>query len=199
MIEETYEEEFEDILEVGQAAPEFSAMAFLNNEFKRVELADYKGRWVVLFFYPADFTFVCPTELASLADYYEKFKEMNVEILSISTDTHFCHKAWHDSSESIKKINFPMLSDATHEISDKYNVLIPEGGITHRGTFIISPEGILKAYEVHHDHIGRSITELVRKIKAAQHAENNPGEACPMNWDSGKETLKPGVDLVGKI
>jgi len=198
--ENQIEEEYEDAtIEIGQPAPEFTANAFHQGQFKKINLEDYKGKWVVLFFYPADFTFICPTELASLADNYETLKALNVEVLSISTDTEFSHKAWHDSSQSIKKVNFPMVADPTHEISSAYKVLIEEKGITHRGTFIINPEGKLKAYEVHHDHIGRSIPELIRKIKAAQHTEKNPGQVCPVNWQEGDRTVSQSMENIGRI
>ena len=184
---------------VGAPAPTFELMAYQNDEFKSVKLEDYKGKWVVLFFYPADFTFVCPTELGDLADNYAKFQEMNVEILAISTDSQFCHKAWHDSSESIKKITYPMLSDRTGEVSWSYGVLIEEAHETHRGTFIIDPEGSLRSFEVNHDQIGRSIAELMRKLQVAQFVHSNDGTVCPMNWKPGDDPLKPGMDLVGKI
>lgn len=188
-----------EIATVGREAPEFEAKAFHNAEVKTVKLADYKGKWVVLFFYPADFTFVCPTELGDLADMYDELQKLNVEVLSVSTDTHWVHKAWHEDSETIKKIKFAMVADPTHEICDKYGVLIPEEGIALRGTFVINPEGIIKTMEVHEDGIGRSAEELLRKIQAAQFIASNKGMVCPGNWKPGSKTLKPGLDLVGKI
>ena len=190
---------FQPKIAVGAPAPSFELMAYQNEEFKSVKLEDYKGKWVVVFFYPADFTFVCPTELGDLADNYTKFQEMNVEILAVSTDSHFCHKAWHDSSESIKKITYPMLSDRTGSMSRDYGVMIEEVGETHRGTFIIDPEGSLRSFEVNHDQIGRSISELMRKLQVAQFVHDNDGTVCPMNWKPGDDPLKPGMDLVGKI
>lgn len=189
----------ENIIKIGKEAPKFEAEAFHEGQIKKVSLEDYKGKWVILFFYPADFTFVCPTELGEMADKYEKFKELGAEILSVSTDTAFVHKAWHDSSETIKKIKFPMIADPTHEISWKYNTLIEEEGVALRGSFLIDPEGKLKAMEIHHNDIGRNADELLRKLEAAKFVAEHGGEVCPANWKPGKNTLKPGLNLVGKI
>jgi peroxiredoxin (alkyl hydroperoxide reductase subunit C) len=196
---ENCEHEHEEVLRIGHKAPKFTAEAFVDGQIKKVSLDDYKGKWVVVFFYPADFTFVCPTELGEMADKYEEFKAQGAEILSVSTDTPFVHKAWHDTSETIKKIKFPMVADPTHEISWKYGVLIEEEGVALRGSFLIDPEGILKAFEVHDNSIGRSADELFRKLEAAKFVEEHGGEVCPANWKPGSETLKPGLDLVGKI
>jgi NADH-dependent peroxiredoxin subunit C len=189
----------EQTLEIGKPAPEFEVEAFHNNEIKKVKSSDFKGKWTVLVFYPADFTFVCPTELGELADNYEEFQKINTEILSISTDTAFVHKAWHDNSETIKKIKYPMLADPTGKVTKDYNVYIPEEGLALRGTFVIDPNGILKAFEVHDNSIGRSAKELLRKVKAAQFVEEHGGQVCPASWQPGEKTLKPGLDLVGKI
>src|SRR3989338_3460005 len=186
-------------LKINQPAPEFSAEAFHKDEFKKISLADYRGKWAVLFFYPADFTFVCPTELGSLADCYEEFMRLDTELLSVSTDTVFVHKAWWDNSETIKKIKFPMVADPTGEICKVYETYIPEEGLSLRGTFLIDPDGTLKAYEVHDNSIGRSSIELLRKIKAAQFVRKHGGEVCPANWQPGNKTLKQGKELVGKI
>ena len=191
--------ESENRLTINELAPDFNAEVFIDNEVRKISLSDYRGKWVVLFFYPADFTFVCPTELGDLADNYEKFKELDAEIISISTDTVFVHKAWHDNSETIKKIKFPMLADPTTKICRKYQTLIAEEGLSLRATFLIDPEGILKAYEFHDNSIGRSSQELIRKIQAAKFVKENQGKVCPMNWEPGSETLTPGLDLVGKI
>ena len=191
--------ESENRLTINELAPNFNAEAFIDNEVRKISLSDYRGKWVVLFFYPADFTFVCPTELGDLADNYEKFKELGAEIISVSTDTVFVHKAWHDNSETIKKIKFPMLADPTAKICRKYQTLIVEEGLSLRATFLIDPEGILKAYEFHDNSIGRSSQELIRKIQAAKFVKENQGKVCPMNWEPGSETLTPGLDLVGKI
>lgn len=191
--------ENEEILKIGHPAPKFTAEAFVNGQIKKISLDDYKGKWTILFFYPADFTFVCPTELSEMADKYEEFKSQGAEILSVSTDTVFTHKAWHDASETIKKIKFPMVADPSHEISWKYSTLIEDEGVALRGSFLIDPQGILKAYEVHDNSIGRSAEELFRKLEAAKFVEEHGGEVCPANWKPGKETLKPGLELVGKI
>ena len=193
------EEEKKSRIVINQPAPKFTAEAFHNNEFTKVNLEDYKGKWVVLVFYPADFTFICPTELGGLADNYEAFQNLGVELLSVSTDTTFVHKAWFDNSETIKKVKFPMVADPTGKICRDYGTYIASDGLSLRGTFIINPEGILKAYELHDNSIGRSSTELLRKIQAAQYVAEHGDEVCPMNWKPGESTLKPGIDLVGKI
>lgn len=187
------------MIKINSEAPKFSTKAFHDGRVKQINLEDYKGKWVVLFFYPADFTFVCPTELGDLADKYEELKTLNTEVLSVSTDTEFVHKAWQDNSETIKKIKFPMLADPTGKICKDYGTYIEEEGLSLRGTFIIDPDGVLKAYEIHDNSIGRSADELIRKIQAAEFVREHGGEVCPANWKPGKETLKPGLDLVGKI
>ncbi|MBT3642483.1 redoxin domain-containing protein [archaeon] len=184
---------------IGHLAPEFTTEAFHENDVKKISLKDYRGKWVVLFFYPADFTFICPTELSELADNYSKLQGLGAEVLSVSTDTAFVHKAWHDNSESIKKITFPMVADPTGNICRSYGTYILEEGLSLRGTFLIDPEGVLKAYEIHDNSIGRNINELIRKLEAAKFTMENGGEVCPVNWKPGAETLKPGLDLVGKI
>lgn len=189
----------ENKLEINNAAPAFEAQAFHNGEIKTVKLSDYLGKWVVLFFYPADFTFICPTELGDLADKYSELQGLGVEVLSVSTDTAFVHKAWHDASETIKKIKFPMVADPAGQICNAYGTMIPMEGLSLRGTFIIDPDGVLKSFEMSDNSIGRSSVELIRKVKAAQFVRENGGEVCPANWQPGKETLKPGLDLVGKI
>lgn len=187
------------MVQIDSEAPGFTAKALHNNEVKTINLEDYKGKWVVLFFYPADFTFVCPTELGELADAYEKLQAMNVEILSISTDTEFAHKAWHDMSDTIKKIKYPMVADPTGNICRDYGTYIEEEGLSLRGTFLIDPDGILKVMEIHNNDIGRSIQELIRKIKAAQFVREHSGQVCPANWQEGSSTLRPDLDLIGKI
>ena len=173
--------------------------AFQNNQIVKFNTADYSGKWLVLFFYPADFTFVCLTELEELADNYEKFKSLNVEIASVSTDTAFVHKAWHDQSPAIKKIQFPMVADPTGKLCQSLGTYIPEEGLSWRATFIIDPIVIIKAYEMHDNSIGRSVEELIRKIEAAQFVNEHEGLVCPASWKPGANTLKPGLDLVGKI
>jgi len=177
----------------------FKAQAFHNGKFVEVTEESLKGKWNVFVFYPADFTFVCPTELGDVADHYEELQKMGIEIYSVSTDTHFTHKAWHDASDTIKKINYPMIGDPTGAISRNFDVMIEEEGLALRGTFIIDPEGNIKTAEVNDLGIGRSAADLVRKVQAAQHIAANPGQVCPASWKPGAETLEPSLDLVGKI
>ncbi|WP_404465722.1 peroxiredoxin [Vreelandella aquamarina] len=177
----------------------FKATAYLNGEFVDVTEADMKGQWSIFFFYPADFTFVCPTELSDLADNYEAFKKLGVEIYSVSTDTHFTHKAWHDSSETIGKLQYPMIADPTLKISRNFEVLIEEAGLAERGTFVVDPDGKIQIVEINAGNIGRNAEELLRKVKAAQYVRENPNEVCPAKWKEGEETLAPSLDLVGKI
>lgn len=186
-------------MKINQQLPAFKAQAFVDGQFKEITEKDLLGKWSVLFFYPADFTFVCPTELGDMADRYEELKKMGVEVYSVSTDTHFTHKAWHDTSETIKKIKYPMLADPTGHLTKALGVYIEEEGLALRGTFLFNPEGQLKVQEVHDNGIGRNADELVRKIQAAQFIATHPGEVCPAKWKPGAETLKPGLDLVGKI
>jgi peroxiredoxin (alkyl hydroperoxide reductase subunit C) len=184
---------------INTVVPEFTAQAYVDDTFKTVTDRDLKGKWSVLFFYPADFTFVCPTELGDLADKYAQLKEMGVEVYSVSTDTHFTHKAWHDSSPTIQHIRFPMLADPTGHLARSLGVYIEEQGLAYRGTFVIDPEGKIRLAEIHDNSIGRNADELVRKIQAAQFVDTHPGEVCPAKWKPGAKTLKPGLDLVGKI
>lgn len=177
----------------------FKAEAFHQGQFKTLTDADLKGHWSVVFFYPADFTFVCPTELEDLADNYEKFQKLGVEIYAVSTDTHFTHMAWHASSAAVGKVQFPMIGDPTLAISRNFQVLIEEDGMAERGTFVINPEGRIVIMEHHDGGIGRDASELLRKVEAAQYVEANPGQVCPAKWRPGAETLTPSLDLVGKI
>ena len=177
----------------------FKAQAFKNGEFIEVSDADVKGNWAVFFFYPADFTFVCPTELGDVADHYEEFQKMGVEIYSVSTDTHFTHKAWHDSSDTIGKIQYTMIGDPTAAISRNFEVLREDEGLANRGTFIVDPDGVIQAVEITAEGIGRDASDLLRKVKAAQYVRAHPGEVCPAKWKEGEETLTPSLDLVGKI
>lgn len=177
----------------------FKATAFHNGDFVDLTEQDLMGKWSVVCFYPADFTFVCPTELGDLADHYAKLQEMGVEVYSVSTDTHFTHKAWHDASETIKKIQYPMIGDPTGVISRNFDVMIEEDGLALRGTFVINPEGEIKVAEIHDLGIGRSAKELVRKVQAAQYVADHDGEVCPAAWQPGEQTLAPSLDLVGKI
>ena len=177
----------------------FKAQAFKDGKFIEVSDADVKGNWAVFFFYPADFTFVCPTELGDVADHYEEFQKMGVEIYSVSTDTHFTHKAWHDSSETIGKIKYTMIGDPTATISRNFEVLRENEGLANRGTFIVDPVGVIQALEITAEGIGRDASDLLRKVKAAQYVRAHPGEVCPAKWKEGEETLAPSLDLVGKI
>ncbi len=177
----------------------FKATAYQNGKFIEVTEATLKGHWSVVVFYPADFTFVCPTELEDLADHYEQFKKLGVEVYSVSTDTHFSHKAWHDTSEAIGKVNYVMIGDPTGTITRNFDVMIEEEGLALRGTFLLDPEGRIKLCEIHDNGIGRDASELLRKVKAAQYVASHPGEVCPAKWKEGEKTLKPSLDLVGKI
>jgi len=177
----------------------FKANAYHNGEFIEVSSDDLKGKWSVFVFYPADFTFVCPTELGDVADHYAQLQEMGVEVYSVSTDTHFTHKAWHDTSDTIGKIKFPMIGDPTGRITRNFGVMIEDEGLALRGTFVMNPEGEIKVIETHDLGIGRSAKELVRKVQAAQYIADHDGEVCPASWQPGEETLAPSLDLVGKI
>lgn len=177
----------------------FSATAFHNGAFVPVTDADVRGKWAIFFFYPADFTFVCPTELGDLADFYPEFKKLGVEVYSVSTDTHFVHKAWHDSSEVIGKITYPMIGDPNGDITRNFDNMREGVGLADRGTFVIDPEGIIQLVEITSEGVGRNAAELLRKVKAAQYVAAHPGEVCPAKWTEGEATLAPSIDLVGKI
>jgi len=177
----------------------FKAQAYKSGKFIEVSESDLKGKWSVIFFYPADFTFVCPTELEDLADNYAEFRKLGVEIYSVSTDTHFAHKAWHDSSPAIRKIEYTMVGDPTGTISRNFEVMIEELGLADRGTFVVDPEGKIQIVEITAGGIGRDAKELLRKVKAAQYVAAHPGEVCPAKWKEGEKTLAPSLDLVGKI
>ena len=177
----------------------FKATAYHNGKFVPVNNESLLGKWSVFVFYPADFTFVCPTELGDLADHYAEFKKLGVEIYGISTDTHFAHKAWHDTSDTIAKVQYPLVGDPTATLARNFEVLIEEEGLAYRGTFVINPEGKIKIIEVHDNGIGRDASELLRKVKAAQYVAKHPGQVCPAKWQEGAATLTPSLDLVGKI
>jgi peroxiredoxin (alkyl hydroperoxide reductase subunit C) len=184
---------------INMSLPSFRAKAFHRGEFIDLSESDLAGRWSILFFYPADFTFVCPTELGDMADKYAELQEMGVEVYSVSTDTRFTHKAWHDSSETIAKIEYPMLGDPTGALSRAFGVYSEESGLANRGTFLINPEGKVVVAEIHVDGIGRDADELLRKVQAAQFIAEHPDQVCPARWKPGAPTLTPGLDLVGKI
>ena len=184
---------------IGTELKPFTAQAYKEGKFITVSDAELRGRWSVFFFYPADFTFVCPTELEDLADNHDTFARMGVDIYSVSTDTHFSHKAWADASPAIGKIRFTMLGDPTHQLSRNFNVLREGQGLADRGTFVVDPDGVIQLMEVTSEGVGRNAMELLRKIKAAQYIRANPGQVCPAKWEEGEETLVPSLDLVGKI
>jgi peroxiredoxin len=184
---------------IGTEVKPFTAQAYHNGKFVEVTEEALKGKWSVVLFYPADFTFVCPTELEDLQNQYATLQELGVEVYSVSTDTHFTHKAWHDSSETIKRITYIMIGDPSHTLSRNFEVLIEDKGLADRGTFIIDPDGIVQAVEINAGGIGRDASTLINKIKAAQYIRKNPNEVCPARWQEGSATLKPSLDLVGKI
>jgi NADH-dependent peroxiredoxin subunit C len=184
---------------IGKEVLPFSAKAYFNGDFIDVTEENFKGKCSVVCFYPADFTFVCPTELEDLQNEYATLKDLGVEVYSVSTDTHFTHKAWHDHSEAIGKIEYVMIGDPSQKITRNFDVLDEEEGLADRGTFIIDPDGIIQTVEINAGGIGRDASTIVNKIKAAQYVRNNPGEVCPAKWQEGGETLKPSLDLVGKI
>ncbi len=184
---------------VGSDLPDFEIETYQNEKIEKVKLSDYKGKWLILFFYPADFTFVCPTELEEMADSYEAFKKEDAEVISVSTDTVFVHKAWHDTSDAIKKISYPMAADPTGALSRMLGVYIEKEGLALRGSFIINPEGKIVLAEVNDNSIGRNAKELLRKLQAARYVSEHDGQVCPASWTPGSDTLEPGLDLVGKI
>mgnify|MGYP000921353231 CR=1 FL=1 len=185
--------------QIGNEIKDFTVQAFQNNEIKTVSKADTLGKWSLFFFYPADFTFVCPTELVDLADKYEELKGMGVEVFSVSCDTHFVHKAWADASDSIKKIKYTMLADPLGVLAKGFGVYIEEEGMAYRGTFLVNPEGKVKVAEIQDNSIGRNAEELLRKVEAALFVASHDGEVCPAKWKQGETTLKPSIDLVGKL
>jgi len=187
------------MFKIGQKIPDFEAQAFYEGEIQKIRLSDYLGKWALLVFYPADFTFVCPTELEEVANLYGEFQKAGAEVFSISTDTVWAHKAWHDTSAAIKKIQFPMLADPSGKICRAFGTYIEDEGISLRGSFIVDPDGVLRAYEMDDNSIGRSARELLRKLRAAIFVRQNKGEVCPAGWEPGQKTLRPGLDLVGKI
>lgn len=187
------------MINIGQKIPNIEIEAFHNNEIKKINLRDFSHQWLIMLFYPADFTFICPTELKEAADSYEEFNKLGAEILSISKDTVFVHKAWYDNSPVIRKIKFPMLADPTGNLCRLFGTYIEEEGVSLRATFIINPEGIVKSLEMHDNSIGRNIKEILRKFQAAKFVSENNGLVCPASWQPGQETIKPGLELVGKI
>jgi len=186
-------------MKINDGIVDFSVQAYHQGAFKTVSRKDLEGKWAVFFFYPADFTFVCPTELGDMADHYDELQKLGVEVYSVSTDTHFVHKAWHEASETIGKITYPMLGDANGDITRNFEVMRDGAGLADRGTFLVDPDGVIQFEEVTAEGIGRNAAELLRKIKAAQYVRAHPGEVCPAKWEEGDATLAPSLDLVGKI
>lgn len=184
---------------IGKEISEFKVQAYRNGAFQEISKRDVLGKWSVFFFYPADFTFVCPTELADLADKYEEFQDARCEIYSVSCDTHYVHKAWHDASETIQKIHYPMLADPTGALARDFDVMIEDEGVAERGSFIVNPEGKIVAYEVTAGNVGRNADELFRKVQASQFVAEHGDQVCPAKWQPGEETLKPSLDLVGLL
>ena len=177
----------------------FKANAYQNGEFIQITDETLKGKWSVLIFMPAAFTFNCPTEVEDAANNYDEFKKAGAEVYIVTTDTHFAHKIWHDTSPAVGKAQFPLVGDPTHQLTRAFGVHIDEEGLALRGTFIINPEGVIKTLEIHDNAIARDVSETLRKLKAAQFVASNPGQVCPAKWREGAETLKPSLDLVGKI
>ena len=187
------------MVRIGAEIPDFELDAYHENEIKKIKLSDYRGKWLCLVSYPADFTFVCPTELEDVAELYPEFQKAGAEILSVSTDTAYVHKAWHDESPAIGKVKYPMVADPTGRLCRAFGTLIESDGLSLRGSFVIDPDGVLKTIEIHDNSIGRSAKELFRKLQAAQFVRQHGDQVCPANWEPGKDTLKPGLDLIGKI
>jgi peroxiredoxin (alkyl hydroperoxide reductase subunit C) len=184
---------------IQKEVSDFSVQAFYGNGFKTVTKADILGKWSLFFFYPADFTFVCPTELEDLADRYDDFKALDCEVYSVSCDTHFVHKAWYDISKTIQKIRYPMLADPTGALARDFGVLIEKTGLAERGDFIVNPGGKIVAYEVIASNVGRNAGEILRRVQASQYVAQNGDQVCPAKWKPGDHTLKPGIDLVGRL
>ena len=198
---------YTSVVKVGEPVPDFEFEVYHQEAIKPMSLSSLRGKWVVLAFYPADFTFICPTELEELAKLYPKFKEANAEVISVSTDTVHTHKAWHDTSPAIKQIEYPMAADPSGKLAGAFGVLIeggeaaltPDEGLALRGSFIIDPNGVLVSMEINDNSIGRKGAETLRKLQAAQYVKSHKGEVCPASWEPGDDTLEPGLGLVGKI
>lgn len=187
------------MIKINEKIEDFVLQAYHKDDIKKIKLSDYKGKWLIFLFYPADFTFICPTELEDAARLYPQFQKLGAEILSVSTDTVFVHKAWHDNSPAIKKVQYPMVADPTGKLCREFGTYIEEEGLSFRASFIVDPDQKLIAYEIHDNSIGRSINEILRKVQAAKFVRENKGLVCPASWEPGKKTLKPGLKLVGKI
>lgn len=194
-------------ISVGGNVPDYEFEVYHQEEFKKMHFAELQGKWLVVMFYPGDFTFVCPTELEDMAKLYPEFQKRGAEVLSFSTDSVHVHKAWHDTSPAVKSVQFPMGADPSGKISEAFGVRIAEGefealpdeGLARRGTFLIDPKGIVRTMEIHDNSVGRKAQETLRKLEAALYVEAHPGNVCPASWEEGDKTLSPGIDLVGKI
>jgi peroxiredoxin (alkyl hydroperoxide reductase subunit C) len=184
---------------IGKEVADFSVQAYDKDDFRTVTKADLLGKWSVFVFYPADFTFVCPTELGDLADAYPEFQKIGCDVYSVSCDTHWVHKAWHDASDTIKKIHYPMLADPTHALAVDFDVMIEADGVAERGSFVINPDGKIVAYEVNAGNVGRSAQELLRRVEASQFVATHNDQVCPANWQPGAATLAPSLNLVGML
>lgn len=184
---------------IGNKLPDFELEAFQNDKTRKIKFSALRNKWLVLLFYPADFTFICPTELAAVAELYGAFKKEGAEVMSVSTDTAFVHKAWHDNSPMIKKITYPMLADPTGRLCRFFGTYLENEGLSLRSTVIVDPDGIIKAVDTHDNSIGRNSEEILRKLQAAKFVREHKTEVCPVNWKPGAKTLKPGMDLVGKL
>lgn len=187
------------VIRINQHVPDMALQAYWQDQIRELRLTDYRGQWLVVMFYPADFTFVCPTELEEAASYYDQFVAAGAEVLSVSTDTVYTHKAWHDQSPAIRKIRFPMVADPAGRLSREFGTYLEDLGLSLRGTFLIDPDGAVKAFELHDNSIGRSTEEMLRKLQAARFVREHQGEVCPAGWRPGAKTLKPGLELVGKL
>lgn len=184
---------------INKRLEEFEAPVYVNDSFETISDKDLEGKWSVFFFYPGDFTFVCPTELEDLANHYDQFQEIDAEIYAVSTDSEFVHKAWKEASDAISKVEYPMVADRNFQLSKMFGVLIEEEGQALRGSFVVNPDLEIVAYEIHQPGVGRTAKELLRKVKASQYVHQHGDQVCPANWDDGEDTLTPGIDLVGKI
>ncbi len=187
------------MLKINEKVPDFEVDAYYEDEIKKIKFSDYRGEWMVFIFYPADFTFVCPTELEEMAGLYDQFRKLGAEVFSVSHDTAYVHKAWHDASPKIKKIRYPMLADPTAKLCDEFGTYIPGEGVSLRASFIVDPDGYLKAMEMHDNSFGRNARELLRKLEAAKFVRDHKGNVCPASWEPGEETIRPSMDLVGKL
>ena len=184
---------------INTQVPPFKANAFKDGKFIEVTDKDLQGKWSVVIFMPAAFTFNCPTEIEDAAEHYGEFQKAGAEVYIVTTDTHFSHKVWHETSPAVGKAKFALVGDPTHTLSKAFDVLIPEEGLALRGTFVIDPSGTIKTLEIHDNAIARDVSETVRKLKAAQFVASHPNEVCPAKWKEGEKTIKPSLELVGKI